>query len=389
MKKVKIIFDNNLSIVGDGQPISNVFSASIARLNKFIRQNELEERVIVCLTETFKQEGVAELQTRALSKYQSGINSIGLLKGILEDTTITKIDTKDLFDVIKNLFDKKVSEFKIEVLPLPQKTSIIDLSERAISYKAPFEKGDKGFKDTLAWLSIMEDSENNTSFEYILISNDGIFSNIDAIKNEFYGKNHKEILVIKSADSIQEVLDEMLELGFSLEKIKDEVIEKIKEDEAFKNKIKDGALKELSQPHNRLLSSLNLHFLSSYDPEWKSKVVNLIFEDVSANIKNNISKDLFEVEVNVTFIPKYADLDNKKLRRGVGASDAVAVVSDQVSSYYLNNSVYPATQEYKSNLYPKELVKKFTLEYNKANGNKKIINNEEITSNNRLGYIVL
>lgn len=385
MKKVKIIFDNNLSITGDGQPISTILSASISRLNKFITQNKLKDRVIICLTETFKEEGVAELQTRALSKYQSGISSIELLNGILEDTTITKIDTKDLFNVIKNKFDEKINELKIEILPLPLKTSILDLSERAISYKAPFEKGDKGFKDTLAWLSIMEDSEKNNDFEYILVTKDTIFSN-DSIKKEFTNKNKKDIIII-SADPIEEILDEMLNLGFNLEKIKQEVVEKIKADEGFKNQLEKRALKELSTSNNRLLFSVRPFMLSPYDPEWKSKIVNLIYEDVGANVKNNISKDLFEVEINVTFIPKYADLDKKKSLKHGALSDTAISNDMNYYDFYNNNSV-SVLYGNSSNGYPKLLRQKFTLKYSKTTG-LKIIDSEEIVPNNRLGYLTI
>jgi len=387
VKKVKIIFDNNLSITGDGQPLSSIFSASISRLNKFIIQNKLEKRVIICLTETFKQEGIAELQTRALSKYQSGINSIKLLEGILEDTTITKIENKELFKVIENKFNEKISEFNIEILPLPLKTSILDLSERAISYKAPFEKGDKGFKDTLAWLSIIEDSEKNTDFEYILITEDKIFSN-DSIKKEFTNENKKDIIIIP-ADPIEEILDEMLNLGFNLEKIKKEVIDKIKEDDNFKNQLEKRALKELSTSNNRLSFFVRPYSLSPYDPEWKSKIVNLIYEDVGANVKNNISKDLFEVEINVTFIPKYADLDKKKLRRGALSSNIFAAVSDEaVSRYDFNDNAVSVMYGHNNNLYPELLRQKFTLKYSKISG-LKITDSEEVMPNNRLGYLTI
>jgi len=50
VKKIKIIFDNNKSIVGGDKPIAEIFSANVYKLLGFIKKNKIENRVSVCLT---------------------------------------------------------------------------------------------------------------------------------------------------------------------------------------------------------------------------------------------------------------------------------------------------------------------------------------------------
>ena len=71
-------------------------------------------------------------------------------------------------------FDQRV-EFltKRGSMPYPAVASQ-ELASRSIFLKRPFSENDKGLRDTLLWLSIIEHA-HNTKDTYLLVSNDGIF----------------------------------------------------------------------------------------------------------------------------------------------------------------------------------------------------------------------
>lgn len=377
MEKVKIIFDNNLSITGKDNPIANIFSSNVYKLKEFIVKNKIDDRALICLTETFREEGVAELQRRAISKYQDAKKLNFLLKDILEDTFITEINEKELEEKIEKQFNLKIKELNIEILPLPAKTSVLELSGRAIGYVPPFEIGDKGFKDTLAWISILEDSVENTDFNYILVSKDNIF-NDSKLKQEFT-KHSKRQIIITPAEPIEEILDNVLGMGIGLNKIKQDVILDLNNDISFQNQLANRALKSLNESKNIGFASRYL-LVGSYGVDWKSKVVNLIFSNADISIKGDIKKDLFEVEAEVVFQPKYADLDEKKSGSRLRPGSLVAdYTSDTVS-------IYGFGAEY--NHFPELLKQKFILSYSKKNGFK-ILSIDSIEPNSHFNYFNL
>ena len=243
MKKVKIVFDNNSSIIGEKAPFLDIFSNNIYKLKDFIKTIRAESNTVITLTETFKEEGIAELQRRAVARSGDFKRITDLLKDFIPKPI--EIDNKLLKQNISDHFYSKISDNTIEVLPLPSKLTILELSKRSISYIPPFEVGDKGFKDTIAWFSILEDAENNPDFEYIIVTADKIFSEQN-LKQEFKSITGKDIIVT-SPESIEEVLDEVLELGLNLEKIRKDIENKIKQDNSFQNKLEKNALEKLNQ----------------------------------------------------------------------------------------------------------------------------------------------
>lgn len=79
-----------------------------------------------------------------------------------------------------------------------------NLLNRANDKVAPFNiesKSDKGFKDTILWLSIIEYYKSKTDIEIKLVTNDGVFKKQEKdLHDEFYKETSLEIEVIKGSN---------------------------------------------------------------------------------------------------------------------------------------------------------------------------------------------
>ena len=353
MKKVKIVFDNNSSIIGEKAPFLDIFSNNIYKLKDFIKTIRAESNTVITLTETFKEEGIAELQRRAVARSGDFKRITDLLKDFIPKPI--EIDNKLLKQNISDHFYSKISDNTIEVLPLPSKLTILELSKRSISYIPPFEVGDKGFKDTIAWFSILEDAENNPDFEYIIVTADKIFSEQN-LKQEFKSITGKDIIVT-SPESIEEVLDEVLELGLNLEKIRKDIENKIKQDNSFQNKLEKNALEKLNQNNS---GSLYQRLSLWQTNEWESSVVNLIFNEANVSIKNIKDKNSFEAEAVITFKPKYSIQDKER-----DNSTLVPNYGQTVNPYMITSSLMVSSMNTSSRSYfPTLLKQNFTISYN-------------------------
>ena len=362
VKKVKIIFDNNKSIIGGEKPIEEIFSNNVYKLLEFIKKNKIEDRVSICLTEIFKQEGIAELQERAVSKYKDALKCDSLLKGIIEDKLINEVSEKDLVGKIKKQFNLKIEENNIEIISLPDEIEISNLVDRAVNYNPPFEKKDKGFKDSIAWLSILEDAKNNLDFTYMLITVDTVFSRAE-LKKEFSAINKNNIFIIPP-EPIEEELDNILALGIGLETIGKEATENLNKNVSFQRALEKEMLENLNEPMpamSRYYPATAVDFdggLSFYLPNWKKDVVNVFFRSANVNVKNKMNQDTFEVEAAVNF--------------GLTYSNSNVITEDN------NRLLYPKSSVLSANLWPGEyessrptyFEQKFSLSYNRKSGFK-------------------
>ena len=362
MKKIKIIFDNNKSIVGGDKPIAEIFSANVYKLLGFIKKNKIENRVSVCLTEIFKQEGVAELQERAISKYKDAIKCGSILEGIaVGDKLIKEISEKKLIEKIKEQFDLKIKENNIEIIPLTSEMRILDLVDRAINYNPPFEKKDKGFKDSVAWISILEDAKNNQDITYILITVDTIFNRAE-LKKEFLTIN-KNSIVITSPEPIEEELDNILVLGIGLEEIGKEATENLNKDISFQRELEKKMLESVNEPiHGFMAYFPSATAVSMSYPNWKKDVVNVFFRSANVNVKNKINQDTFEVEAAVNFGLTYSGSN-------VVSDDSASSLIYPINVRSFNPSAITLLGEYESSR-PKYIEQRFSLSFSKKNGFK-------------------
>lgn len=373
MKNFKVIFDNNVSIVGDNNRILDIISNNIFKLKNFIDKNNLKSRLTVCLTEVFKEEGIQELTNRVCDQQEKLKSNISLknktLNNIINIPEILPLKKVDIENKIRQEFEEKIKLNGIEIIPLSSTATISDFFYRSTRYNRPFEDDDKGFKDSLAYFSIIDDAVLNPNYGYILVTRDSVFRDND-LKNEFIKKTSRELTTTEEGP-LEVVLDSLLELGLGLEIVKNEALSSFKSDEQLQARLVKKALEDVST--NNVANSSWL-VMPVNNNDWESKVVNLIYNDVSLDIKKNISENTFEVEASVLFKPIYAKNDNNDESLNSFRRSPITSINwnNEISQINYNNTFTI------SNYLPRVLRKKFTLNYEKINHKFEITDSSRI-----------
>lgn len=105
------------------------------------------------------------------------------------------------------------------------------LIDRAMGKIPPFKEGDKGFKDTVIWLSMLDDVEKNKDSSYIFCTNNTKDFIEEDCKDEFKKHSKKDFEIVKEMSDLKEYLDKKFVLKLALkalhEKIEDELRQKI------------------------------------------------------------------------------------------------------------------------------------------------------------------
>lgn len=180
-EKTAIVFDTNFIVEHINQH-SSVF--------KKLREKEYELYIPQLVIDERKAHRCNEL----LDKY----NTVKELENWLGRyiSVAYKVDTEKLEIIHKNIMQKSYEEkFGQNIIKYSKSEEIFSIIlERAFKKIPPFvtDKSDKGFKDTLMWLSIIDyfksNGENNIIF---LTSDNGFTKNKNELEQEFKSKTNK------------------------------------------------------------------------------------------------------------------------------------------------------------------------------------------------------
>lgn len=106
----------------------------------------------------------------------------------------------------KNDFCLKIREnivqiFDGNIIPCLSKECFDEVYKRAISKMPPFndasKSSDKGFKDTLIWISILDYAKNNGDQNFIFLTKDkGFITQKETLKDDFYKKTSGKIEIL-------------------------------------------------------------------------------------------------------------------------------------------------------------------------------------------------
>ncbi|MGV8151769.1 MAG: PIN domain-containing protein [Candidatus Nanoarchaeia archaeon] len=148
----------------------------------------------------------------------------------IEGINIKKFEEYDYYSFFRKKCDKFIQEKNIIILPtidIPSKVYI----DRAHLKMPPFnqnkKEGDKGFKDTVIWLSILDYANKNKNNSFIFITNDDIFYSKE-ISNEFIDEIGKNIIIKKTSNEAINELSEKLKVDLKrkerIKEVKDIII---------------------------------------------------------------------------------------------------------------------------------------------------------------------
>lgn len=218
IKKNKIVFDANILFDDKEDQLSDVFDSSIEKTSDFIKKYKIKN-VKLSIPQLVFDERVAG-RLRQIDKQYQIFNSVLKKLGPLGCIKVKgKIFNRKKYIKLLNKNGRGIiKKYKVQIIPTAkvQQKIIID---RALQKKTAFcgGKGDNGFKDTLIWLSLLEDAEKNKDCNYLFITEDGTNFKENLCKDEFSEHSKADFFLIRGLSDLQAFLDKELNLNLKLE----------------------------------------------------------------------------------------------------------------------------------------------------------------------------
>lgn len=227
----KIVFDSNVFQGHSRDTDVGVLGVDLDDLKRF-----LEDPRVGQITLTIPEITILEIKQQRmerLSDYIMGIRSNYAALTPLKCKP-PKLPTKrEIERYLKRGFDSCLKKYSLEILPTP-KYNRKDMAYRAATGVAPFRQRvkdghntDKGYKDTLLWLSLLQDAKQNKKTDYILVTSDGDFS---AVYVEFKEKvSEAKFTVVKNIEELMEYLGKIYGANPEIVKLIEPVRQEVKE----------------------------------------------------------------------------------------------------------------------------------------------------------------
>ena len=230
---------------------TNIILAEKKNLRKLIENLKLNNHLMFT-TEV----SIQELKGQVSRDIQQGVSSIEkVLKSSIGQyfNSGSNYDINEAIKKSRAKIDASMEKiFQTNIIPLnADNYKIKTIFDRASDRKAPFSNkensSDKGFKDTLLWLSIIDYYKGKSDIKVNLISNDNIFQTfMSELKEEFKLettleieiKNGSSISITKMDNFVDNELEGLQEISIDLKVLEDIINDFLFSDEfdAFGNK---------------------------------------------------------------------------------------------------------------------------------------------------------
>ena len=221
--KYRIFFDTEALWNGEKAPLNKPFSINIKEFVSFLKDNNVESEL--CIPDMVIAERIRQ-KIGYIEKYLERANE-GISRLVEVGHKNKKIKPKKNY---KSFFKKEVESFikenNIRTVPVP-KLSVDELVDRAVNKTKPFNDKTAGFKDSIIWLSIMDDARKKGDVEYILCTENHTDFTSEVVE-EFKSKTKKIIHIVGNIEQLKELLDRVVPLGLELKKIHTQIEEEIK-----------------------------------------------------------------------------------------------------------------------------------------------------------------
>lgn len=223
--KSKIVFDSNFLWKNHSNNIGEVFNSNLENIIDFVDKHNKED-IIVSIPEVVIEERLTQQAEQVYSLIENTNKAVSELEKIgvkiVLPKKIPEIRVSIKKKTIKYLLDKNV-----ETISVP-KLDQDSLLKRAYERTHPFTKSDKGFKDTLLWLSILEDARLNPKTDYLLCTKNKEDFDLGKLSKEFNIVSKAKLLIVDSSQDIKEHLDNKYRLQLELKERNTEIESDIK-----------------------------------------------------------------------------------------------------------------------------------------------------------------
>lgn len=196
-EKKALIFDTNF-IIEHSKDLETVVKKLSKSYEVFVTQLSIDERI---------SQQYLELKGKydKVQKLVSEVQAFAKVEIIIEFNDACNLMKDGVQNKYNHLFENKIIPFSKS----EENYSII--IDRVYKKIPPFINGtsDKGFKDTILWLSLIDYFSNNKNFKSVVfVSNDhGFTENIETLEKEFLDKTFLEI-EIKNNDFLNQIVCE-------------------------------------------------------------------------------------------------------------------------------------------------------------------------------------
>lgn len=278
--KIALIFDTNF-IMEHSKDLNIIVDKLRNIYEVFVTQLSIDERISQqCLNLKGKYDKIEELS--------NDIKAFARVDFLVSFDEYERNQREGIQRNYENLFQNKIIPFS------KSKETFSTIIDRVYKKEPPFINGssDKGFKDTILWLSLIEYFSKNSDFQSVLfVSNDhGFTENAEILKKEFNLKTPLTI-EIKNNDFLNKLVQEE------------------KEDNVLNNNgitnIKSEELNELRQDVQRILSRICTGTsFNPYEDGYRTyplfKISSYLevtqIEDMLNNLQNILFNDLFATQ---------------------------------------------------------------------------------------------
>ncbi len=303
-KKYKIVLDTNIVRLDGFENIKLLFSSAIIQLSKFLNKNRLTQVSLAmpqCVIEERIQQREEEIRKEILA-VELGIKHIYAFSEEVSSPDFSKLDIEKYY---RQEAHEKLSGNKIEVISIPDLEHSTIL-KRALNRTKPFSKNDKGYKDTLIWLSILEDAKNNIDTNYIFVTNNIKDFDHEEIKSEFKQFNSQNFHLVHSINEVEQFFDKELDLDLDLQQRNEKIEEEIKKNvgalmiEINSYSEIDNPFYWANSPYNA--TALALSGINSDEKEYYFDPTKLEIN----NIEQGLFPQQFSVDVDLTVMKRTA-----------------------------------------------------------------------------------
>lgn len=299
-KTYKIILDTNFIYYDQSYGLGTLFSSHLEQLVEFIKIHSLSS-VKICIPEMVIKERIAQKVAQTETFREDSTAALKSLETINLQVGNKKFEKTNLVKAFKKKVDEIVKSNNIEIIPIPNiKNS--EIVERVLTKTPPFTKNNKsdaGYKDTIIWLSVLEDAKQSSGAEYVFCTNNTKDFISDICIKEFKEAAKANISFVPDLNELKLLLDKELVLKLDLKQLNERITDEIKQHLGDLNIEFNKFLRKEFDPFDMRTagSAMAYDYISGRDKRGSVKGYNAI-DFTPTNINQN-SKNIFNIEGNL------------------------------------------------------------------------------------------
>ena len=332
--KYKIVFDANNLYCDEVDNLNKIFNSNIKTIFGFLKSNKVT-CVSLCVPQLVLDERISQRLKQIREQHEIFNKALRNLKVFGSVKIKEKKFNKANYQKILNEYASKIiKKYKVKIISTAKIEQKI-ITDRALNKVAPFygNKGDNGFKDTLIWLSLLNDAKKNKKYNYILFSDDRTGFNQKICEKEFKEYLSTDFLVKKNLGELTKFLDEKFNLDLKLKKLYQSIEQNVL---ALNGTITAQVGNYLNTKINRsadlFTSSFSVHAVGESGKESGN------FDFYSLTIENisQINKNEFDISANLKVIIKESDNERSSWRNSYATVSLYPGDNKKIVKYKIN-----------------------------------------------------